>query len=144
MLIKHAPFTVLLLGFGGTIPFFVPASLVYLNPDHVDLWRTLLWNYGAVILSFIGALHWAFAMLAKELSERDQTLSYVWSVIPALVAWVALGFDCTGITPWVLATGFIAQFIQDLRLSRKMSFPSWFIPLRLQLSIVALISLCLS
>jgi hypothetical protein len=90
MLSKQYPISIFLLGFGGTIPFFVPAALVYLNPDHLEIWQSLLWNYGAVILSFVGALHWAFAMFAKDLSERDQTISYIWSVIPALVAWVAI------------------------------------------------------
>jgi hypothetical protein len=141
MLSKQYPISTLLLGFGGTIPFFVPATLVYLNPEHLEIWQSLLWNYGAVILSFVGALHWAFAMFAKDLSERDQTISYIWSVIPALVAWVAISIDCPAITPWMLVLGFIAQLMQDLRLSFKISFPGWFIPLRIQLTSVAVISI---
>jgi len=144
MLSKQYPISIFLLGFGGTIPFFVPAALVYLNPDHLEIWQSLLWNYGAVILSFVGALHWAFAMFAKDLSERDQTISYIWSVIPALVAWVAISIDCPAITPWMLVLGFIAQLIQDWRLSFKISFPHWFIPLRIQLTTVAVISLLAS
>jgi len=141
MLNKQYPITILLLGFGGTIPFFVPAVLVYLNPDHVEIWQSLLWNYGAVILSFVGALHWAFDMFAKDLSERDQTLSYIWSVCPALIAWVAISIGCPAITPWVLCVGFIAQLVQDWRMSHAISFPHWFIPLRIQLTTVALIAL---
>jgi hypothetical protein len=144
MPIKHYPITILLLGFGGTIPFFVPAALVYFNPEHVDIWQSLLWNYGAVILSFVGALHWAFAMFAKDLSERDQTIGYIWSVTPALVAWVAITIECPAITPWMLALGFIAQLIQDWRWSFKIPFPHWFIPLRIQLTSVAVISVLAS
>jgi len=142
MLIKNYPISVFLLGFGGTIPFFVPAALVYLNPDHNDIWLSLLWNYGGVILSFVGALHWAFAMLSKELSEAHRMQTYIWSVIPALLAWLALSIGCTAITPWILCLGFITQLIQDWRLSHKILFPNWFIPLRIQLTSVAVVSLC--
>jgi len=142
MLIRPYPTTILLLGFGGVIPFIVSAALMRLNPEHQEIWQNLLWNYGAVILSFVGALHWAFAMFIRELTERDRALSYVWSVVPALIAWVALSIDCPAITPWLLCAGFILQLGQDWRLRGKISFPDWFIPLRIQLTFVAVLSLC--
>jgi len=83
-------------------------------------------------------------MFAKDLSERDQPIGYIWSVTPALVAWVAITIECPAITPWMLALGFIAQLIQDWRWSFKIPFPHWFIPLRIQLTSVAVISVLAS
>jgi hypothetical protein len=46
-------------------------------------------NYGAVILSFVGALHWGFAMTVQDMSAEQGRDRFIWSVIPALIAWIA-------------------------------------------------------
>ena len=42
----------------------------------------------------------------------------------------------------VLVCGFIAHYVQDFRLARRVALPRWYLPLRLQLSAVACV--CLS
>ena len=39
--------------------------------------------YGAVILTFVGAVHWGYAMRDEEIRWGRMT----WSVTPSLVAW---------------------------------------------------------
>ena len=41
----------------------------------------------------------------------------------------------------LLIAGFWAQYWQDLRLARLLPLPAWYLPLRLQLTVVACLSL---
>ena len=121
------------LGAAGAIPFLLLGVLSWIeSPWHSEL-RFALLAYGAVILSFVGALHWAFAMLAPDLAEADRNRAYAWSVMPALLGWVALLLP-PSLTSVVLVLGFWLQFSQDVRLARRMALPDWYLPLRLSLT----------
>ncbi|HQT66531.1 MAG: DUF3429 domain-containing protein [Rhodospirillales bacterium 20-60-12] len=85
-----------LLGLGGLLPFLLCAVVIMLHP----LWavgatRALI-AYGAVILSFLGAVHWGFALsegiapVAGLVGGAGQRSRLVFGVAPALLAWVAL------------------------------------------------------
>ncbi len=134
------PRTVAWLGYGGLLPFLVltPASL--LDHHHGALWSDALYAYGAIILSFIGALHWGLAMTLPELSERQRSAWFAWSVVPALIAWPAVLFSPPLAAP-LLVFGFIAHYLQDRRLARQARLPGWYLPLRLRLSSVAVVCL---
>ncbi|HYO28125.1 MAG TPA: DUF3429 domain-containing protein [Azonexus sp.] len=134
------PRTVAWLGYGGLIPFLVltPASL--LDYHYGALWSDALYAYGAIILSFIGALHWGLAMSLPELSERQRSALFLWSVVPALIAWPAVLFSPPIAAP-LLVFGFIAHYLQDRRLARQASLADWYLPLRLRLTSVAVVCL---
>lgn len=134
------PRTVAWLGYGGLIPFLAltPASL--LDQHHGALWSDALYAYGAIILSFIGALHWGLAMSQPELSERQRSAWFAWSVVPALIAWPAILFSPPLAAP-LLVFGFIAHYLQDRRLTRQARLPDWYLPLRLRLTSVAVVCL---
>ena len=89
------PPLLLKLGYAGLIPFVGLALLVQLAPTPLNyLSAESLAGYGAVITSFMGALHWGASLhtLGKPLSG-DRWLdrnAWIWGVIPALVAWLAL------------------------------------------------------
>ena len=134
------PRTVAWLGYGGLIPFLalLPASL--LDPHHGVVWSDALYGYGAIILSFVGALHWGLAMTLPDLSDRQRSTWFAWSVVPALIAWPAFLFSAVLAAP-LLVLGFIAHYLQDRRLARQATLPDWYLPLRLRLSSVAVICL---
>ena len=67
----------------GVIPYSVNAPL----------WSDAMLGYGAVILSFIGALHWGVAMCATGLDPAQRRRAFLWSVAPALLAWLATVVD---------------------------------------------------
>lgn len=134
------PSIVAWLGYGGLLPFAGLAAAAVLGGDYAPLAGHGLRDYGAVILSFVGAINWGFAMTIGTLSERRRTELWIWSVIPALVAWVAL-FLLPATSSAVLVIGFIVQYWQDRRLARETVLPAWFIPLRLRLTIGAILCL---
>lgn len=129
------------LGYGGLIPFVGMALVCWLEPNHRFWYLEMLLAYGAVILSFVGALHWGFAMVHPDTAGRPMTGMYVWSVMPSLLGWAALLVHPeAGAT--LLIAGFLTQYRQDLRLTRVLTLPAWYLPLRLQLTVVA--CLCLA
>ena len=137
------PKAAIILGYSGLIPFIAFSLSIFLDSYRASIWRDALLTYGSVILSFVGALHWAFAMLTKDLSPLTQKQRYAWSVIPALVGWFALL-----IPPFVagisLAIFFIVHYDQDRRLSKHMLLPAWYLPLRLQLTVVATVAVLIA
>ena len=128
------------LGFGGLLPFIGLALTAFVDRHHGIVWADALVAYGAVILSFVGALHWGFAMAMPSMPQALRRNCFVWSVVPALIAWPAVLFSPPIAAP-LLVFGFIAHYIQDRRLARQAVLPGWYLPLRLRLSIVA--CLCL-
>ncbi|MBU3630436.1 DUF3429 family protein [Polynucleobacter sp. AP-Melu-500A-A1] len=83
------------LAYAGLIPFVGLALLVQLAPTPINyLSAESLAGYGAVITSFMGALHWGANLhtLGKvPPGDRwEDRNAWIWGVIPALVAWLAL------------------------------------------------------
>lgn len=135
------PAVVAWLGYGGLLPFVGAALLLWLAPGQHSRWLEMLLTYGAVILSFVGALHWGFAMVHPATAGRPMNGMYAWSVMPSLLGWAALLVaPAAGAT--LLIAGFLVQYRQDLRLARVLALPAWYLPLRLQLTVVA--CLCLA
>lgn len=140
----RVPAYVAWLGYGGLLPFALTAVGTLADPARRELWQQALLAYGAVILSFVGALHWAFAMGANE--DRQAQPLYLWSVLPALAGWVALLLPLllaqgAVLAAFLLIVAFVAHYLQDKRLARLHPLPGWYLPLRLRLSSVA--CLCL-
>jgi hypothetical protein len=134
------PTAVGMLGYGGLIPFIGLATLANIEPSHGILYRGALLLYGAVILSFVGAIHWGVAMMVTDLNDQDRRAAYVWSVIPALMAWMT--YILSPITAALaLVLGFLLQYWRDVTLARKIAWPVWYLPLRIRLTLVAILSL---
>ncbi len=95
-----APSTVArLLGLAGLIPFLMGATGLWLvtGPERAAIAGALL-AYGAVIVSFLGGIHWGLVMrdtqspaqtLLKTLTQ-PRAFQLVWGVTPSLLAWGAL------------------------------------------------------
>ncbi|MBZ1349937.1 DUF3429 domain-containing protein [Alcaligenaceae bacterium LF4-65] len=132
------PRAALLPGLLGLTPFWALA-LSTLAGTGIDplLALTALIMYGAIILSFVGALWWGLAIHAPANAPRD-TL-FVWSVIPALIGWFAtLALPDVGLR--MLMAGLALQWVLDGMLMRKVPelIPSWMFRLRTMLTFGAL------
>lgn len=77
------------LGYAGVLPFLVGAFGVLLlrDPGMRHLAERGLIGYGAVILSFLGAVHWGL-MLARPVPRQHGIL--IAGVLPSLVGWLTL------------------------------------------------------
>jgi hypothetical protein len=75
------------LGHAGLLPFVGGALLVWLVwPDVQPLVAQGLSAYAALIISFLGGIHWGLAMRQPEPPPR----LLAWGVMPSLLAWPAL------------------------------------------------------
>ena len=124
------------------LPFIGLALTAFVDRHHGIVWADALVAYGAVILSFVGALHWGFAMALPGMPQALRRNCFVWSVVPALVAWPAMMLEPVLGAP-LLMVGFVAHIWQDHRLAGRVVLPDWYLPLRRQLSIVACVCLAL-
>jgi SAM-dependent methyltransferase len=128
------------LGYGGLLPFVLLAATALAGGAYSALGRHALLTYGAVILSFVGAVNWGVAMTLPDLGEPRRRQVWLWSVVPALLAWVAL-LLAPAVAGVLMVAGFVAQYAQDRRLARDAAVPAWYLPLRLRLT--AAVCLCL-
>ncbi len=118
----------------GSIPFlFGTVSYYFQVKSNIDFQYFVL-SYSAIILSFLGGIHWGYA-LAKN---KSATFHIAWSNIVALTAWFALLMLDESQVLWVLIIAFGSCFIVDFILAKKKSFPDWFISLRFKISIIVI------
>lgn len=101
------PSAALWLGVAGLIPFLAAAGMVLAG---IEAWRGVavhaLVGYAATILSFLGAVHWGFALRAPEAEAWATGRRLALGVVPALIAWAAL------LAPDAIALGvLIAAFL---------------------------------
>lgn len=133
--------TAWLLGLAGLLPFAGAALAVFAAPDS---WHGFaegaLITYGAVILSFLGAVHWGLALRAPPEEAPMGPARLILGVVPALIAWLALllpdVFALTLLTLGILGTAGLEQWARGRGL-----VPGDYLALRWVLSIGA--ALCL-
>lgn len=125
------------LGVAGLIPFV--AGLVGVVAPRLAIGGPLgLLVYGAVILSFMGGVHWGLAITVQP----PRPAQLVISVLPALLAWVAvLAGDWLGML--VEAAGFAALLAYDVSATSTGAAPAWYSALRVRLTAGAVLCLVL-
>ena len=122
-----------LLGYLGLVPLVVGA-LVAANQTAALTALEFVKNYAAVILTFIGAIHWGRAMH----SSKSELVSV--SVLPSLMASACLMMPSSVALP-VLAVGFTLLLVLDLVLYRDIE---WFRRLRIILTTLVVLILASS
>jgi hypothetical protein len=148
------PFTTaILLSVAGLIPFIVSAIAILFDPLEAPLAVQILISYGAVILSFIGAVHWGFALRETAhpgaplppavVGAERQLLTF--GVVPALVGWVALiamiHFTAPAVAVFLLLAGFfMTSVIETIGRGRGVVAGNY-LALRWAVSVVVLVIL---
>jgi hypothetical protein len=141
------PAPALLLGHAGLIPFVWAALLVLGLADGAGGnlpqvlggdGRLVMIRYGGIILPFMSGVLWGFASNA---TGPRAVAAFALSVIPALWWFLMPG---TGAVSALtnLTFGFAGLLILDLAFTRWGLTPAWWMALRLQLSAVVLVCLC--
>jgi hypothetical protein len=111
----------------GLIPFILSGLFLLLDPLDSPVAIQVLISYGAVILSFVGAVHWGFALrdTAHPLPETAMSpalLGYerqllVFGIVPAIIGWLALvlmiHFDAPALAVLFLLIGFFLAIVSE-------------------------------
>ena len=155
------------LGYAGALPFLALGLLVlwpefigpeFIRPEFIRLQISsimrfseasiafALLSYGAIILSFLGGLHWGRAVtIPSDQQIISLRTALLWSVSLSLIAWFALILQVMFLpmryAASLLIAGFAAALIADLKLLEKGYWPAWMRALRLHLSLTAMASL---
>jgi hypothetical protein len=120
------------LGYAGLVPFVAGAVLVWLvRDDALPYVARGMSAYGAVIVSFLGGIHWGLALRQPE----PPAPLLVWGVVPSLLAWPAVLMPPeAGLV--LLGALLVACYAVDRRLYPAQGAAHWLV-LRFRLSAVA-------
>jgi hypothetical protein len=120
------------LGYGGVLPFAAGALGIALLEGDLRLVATrALLAYGAVILSFLGAVHWGLLLRRPDPRIASRLL---FGVLPALAGWIALLLPARlGLA--VLVAAFGAFWLYEHRVLPDGWLPAAYLRLRRNLSL---------
>ncbi|XP_053394055.1 uncharacterized protein LOC123525206 [Mercenaria mercenaria] len=134
--LKSSPFPALVIGGSGLIPFIAAPLYMGMTGSFIASLAYSQVAYGAVILSFVGAVRWGMA-LSEDGIVRPNWVNLGYSVTPSLIAWVALMMPTTlALSTLILGLGGAAYM--DIMLY---GYPSWFKAMRFLLTLTAILSL---
>jgi hypothetical protein len=142
----HVPRAAKWFGALGAIPFvFLALAAPFLEASFQEGAHFALAAYGAVILSFLGGIHWGLAMACAGPAQGNGTTfaRLGVGVLPSLVGWGALLLS-RPIGLLVLAAAFLGLLLFDCHASRKARMPAWYPKLRWPLTVVVVASLTLA
>ena len=148
---RRLPLLAIALGVGGLIPFLACAVGILLFSGQVPAPRLVLAmiDYGAVILAFLGAVHWGLALagdpLGTPIAAGAVTRRLTLSVLPALIGWAALLIPLVAspvLALAVLLLGFLLTTLVEARAARVGLMPPGYMALRWLLT--AVVMLCLA
>jgi Protein of unknown function (DUF3429) len=123
------------LGYAGLLPFVFGALLAWLvHPEVHPFVLSSLAAYAALIVSFLGGIHWGLGLLRREAGSAR----FVWGIAPMLLAWLGLLMPSdAGLT--VQGVLLIVCYLVDRRIYPELGLQAW-LPLRLRLTGVASVS----
>ncbi len=127
------------LGYAGALPFLAGAlASLPVTEALRPLGLQLLLGYGAIILSFMGGVHWGVAMMRNDTAPGPLTRS----VAPSLIALPApLIGGVTGL--FILVAGFAGLLVYDEQEARAGRLPDWYPLLRRPLTAIVIACLAL-
>lgn len=145
-----APLPAWAYGLAGLIPFVATAVAAWMvQPQWLDLTVMVQVTYAAVILSFLGAVHWGTAMTGRG-ARGDPRAASTWKrlglgVLPALVGWgavlVLLKTSFPSVALGILIVGFAGAWLGDRAAVRTGHVPFWYLVLRGVLTLVAIVAM---
>ncbi len=123
------------LGYAGLLPFVLGAALTWIvRADAHPYVAAALSAYAAVIVSFLGGIHWGLGFRAQPASAS----LFVWGVVPSLTAWVAVVMPpYAGLV--VHGVALIVCYAVDRRVYPLHGAAAW-LTLRFRLTVVASLS----
>ena len=144
MYFVDVPKPALWLGILGLIPFIL-LSFIAVGVDGLLRSEVLfaLVAYGAVILSFLGGVHWGCFIIRKtENSNQSDWITFVICIVSTTIGWLSL-IPESRVVLVLLIISFIGMLRIDIRAVTAGKFPPWYRKLRWPLSVIVVLTLCL-
>ena len=128
--------TITRLGYAGLVPFVLLTALMWLvNTELLPFVSIALGGYAAVIVSFLGGVHWGIGFMKGDAAPR---FHFIWGVVPSLLAWLALMMPVYAALP-LLGLVLLACYAVDSKTYPPAGLGQW-LPMRLRLTVVATLS----
>lgn len=134
----------IMLGFAGLLPQIAAmAAILWGGPEWRFLALALSYFYAATILAFLGGIWWGFAAAQPSAPQWLYGVAVVPQLVAFFTAWPwAVGQEWPGPSLVMIALALVATLLVDRRLVRLSIAPSWWMVLRVPLSI-GLAALCI-
>jgi hypothetical protein len=127
------------LGYAGLAPFMILTLLLWLVDAELHPFIALaMAGYGAVIVSFLGGIHWGIGFRKAITSHNAPPVHFVWGVVAPLLAWVAVMMPAFAGLP-LLGFVLIGCYVMDYRTWPAAGLGGW-LRFRLHLTVVASLS----
>jgi hypothetical protein len=130
------PYSVVLLGVAGLIPFLAMPIAYSLNLLSLTQSAIYFMQYSAVLLSFFGGIHWWDSISNQRYGKQ----MYI-AMLPSIIGWLCLVFSHDPKTLGVLSLSYVAILVYDkFTLSLPRGQIVSYISLRIALTSVVVIS----
>ena len=130
------PYSVVLLGVAGLIPFLAMPIAYSLNLLSLTQSTVYFMQYSAVLLSFFGGIHWWDSISNQRYGKQ----MYI-AMLPSIIGWLCLVFSHDPKTLGVLSLSYVAILVYDkFTLSLPKGQIVSYISLRIALTSVVVIS----
>ncbi|QEL12733.1 DUF3429 domain-containing protein [Kushneria phosphatilytica] len=128
------------LGLAGLLPFVLCAAVVVLAglPWQAIAMQAFLY-YSAVILSFLGGIHWGVAMSLDQGGSTEFNGRMVMAMAPSLIAWPSLMLDAR-FALLALMAGFLLVRLYERQSDSVARLPGWYLALRTLLTVVVVLT----
>jgi hypothetical protein len=138
-MLRSLPPVAIALGVAGLVPFMLLGlGAVGANADRAFGAAEALVGYGAVILAFLGGVHWGFTL--GEAEDRSAVRARLaLGVLPSLVGWLAILCGIIGLpvsSMVVLIAGFTGTLVVEFRAQKRDLLPAGYLALRTALTCV--------
>jgi hypothetical protein len=141
---RRLPALAIILGVAGLIPFIICGiGATAANDIRSTLSAFCLVGYGAVILGFLGGVHWGFTLSVSHDPAERFRLGF--GVLPAIIGWLALAATLATAHPVlgiaVEIAAFIATIMVEWRAHANGLVPDGYIGLRVAISALVILLL---
>jgi len=123
-------------GLGALLFACLTAGALFTSVETAAWLEHTLLIYGAVVLSFLGGIHWGLAMASDDMSWPRMMVA----VVPSLVGWLSVLLPSPW-SLWIIGFGFGGMLIADHTATGREYTPLWFPRLRYPLTFVVVVCL---
>jgi hypothetical protein len=136
---RTLPALAAILGVAGLLPFVV-LGLASIGADSGRALAAtqMLIAYGAVVLSFIGAVHWGFTLGREDDEDPATRHRLIWGAMSPLVGFAALVLAQWGFLVFALAAliaGYVLALVAEMRAHQLEWMPPGYMTMRWPLTI---------